>query len=131
MPLQQRVATLMASQLLLEEGMTCFGASSSMLSMGGGILLASVVYAAVALPLLLPDVVLRGWLLTVGLLAAGLVAGLGLLLLLMGQVRRLGWSRHIQMQLQRNASDSEAEGLWVWISTCACRSSEPHVACVQ
>jgi hypothetical protein len=90
MPLQQRVATLMASQLLLEEGMRCFAASSSILSMVGGILLASVVYAAVALPLLLPDVVLRGWLLTVGLLAAGLVAGLGLLLLMIAQVRCRG-----------------------------------------
>jgi hypothetical protein len=87
MPLQQRVATLMASQMLLDEGMRCFAASSSMLSMLGGFLLASVGYAAVALPLLLPDVVLRGWLMSVGLAAAGLVAALGLLLLLIGQVR--------------------------------------------
>jgi hypothetical protein len=87
LPLPRRIATLMASQLLLEEGMRCFDASSSILSMVGGFLAASVAYAAVALPLLLPDFVLRGWLLTVGLAAAGLVAVLGLLALLMGQVR--------------------------------------------
>jgi hypothetical protein len=86
MPLQRRVATLMASQLLLEEGMRCFDASASILSMIGGFLVASVAYAAVALPLLLPDFVLRGWLLTAGLAAAGLVAVLGLLALLIGQV---------------------------------------------
>jgi hypothetical protein len=87
MPLQRRIATLMASQLLLEEGMRCFDASSSIMRMIGGFLVASVAYAAVALPLLLPDFVLRGWLLTVGLAAAGLVAVLGLLALLIGQVR--------------------------------------------
>ncbi|KAF6255870.1 Endonuclease/exonuclease/phosphatase [Scenedesmus sp. NREL 46B-D3] len=106
MPLQRCVATLMASQMLLEEGMRCFDASSSILSMVGGFLLASLAYGAVALPLLLPDVVLRGWLLTAGLAAAGLVAALGLLGLLMGQVAD---------KSQRRALQSSYRLLRVWM----------------
>ncbi|WIA29868.1 hypothetical protein OEZ86_012337 [Tetradesmus obliquus] len=131
MPLQQRVATLMASQLLLEEGMTCFGASSSMLSMGGGILLASVVYAAVALPLLLPDVVLRGWLLTVGLLAAGLVAGLGLLLLMMGQVADKTQKRALQSSYRLLRVWMQEIGLDVPYSSRSSNSTEPAPAAEQ
>jgi hypothetical protein len=102
MPLPRRIATLMASQLLLEEGMCCFDASSSIMRMIGGFLVASVAYAAVALPLLLPDFVLRGWLLTVGLAAAGLVAVLGLLALLIGQVRGVTGQLRGLAQLQDN-----------------------------
>lgn len=96
MDLPKRMATIMAAQMLLEEGMRCFGASTSVMSMLGGFCLTSVVYCAVALPLLLPDVVFRGWMITLAFLAVGFFTFVGVVALLMGQVADKSQKRALQ-----------------------------------
>jgi sphingomyelin phosphodiesterase 2 len=97
MPAQRQVATALAAAMLLEEGMQSFTGSSYTLSALGGFMLASVVYAAFALPMLLPDVIFQGLCKVAGLmLGTGIVAVLGIALLLMGQVADKSQKRALQ-----------------------------------
>lgn len=100
MPMPQKVATAYAAMLLLQEGFESFvNNRRAMLSLGGFIL-ASLIYVAVGLPILWPDLVLTGPAITAAVAAAAAVTVLGLILVLMGAVGDKSQERAIQSGLR-------------------------------
>eukprot|EP00878_Enallax_costatus_P011836 GHUV01012358.1.p2 GENE.GHUV01012358.1~~GHUV01012358.1.p2 ORF type:complete len:222 (+),score=52.43 GHUV01012358.1:646-1311(+) len=97
MPIPKQIATVMASAMLLEEGIQSFTGSSYTLSTLGAFMLTSVVYSAVALPLLMPELVFRGLLLISPLMiGTGALSLSGLVLFLIGQVADKSQKRALQ-----------------------------------
>lgn len=108
----QQLATLLAAERLLTEGQTAFAANGLVCRLGGGFLLASVLYVAIVLPLLLPQLALSGVVLSCALLGAGVAGAAGAAALLAGAIADAGQLTALSVaanKLRRWAARSASE----------------------
>jgi hypothetical protein len=109
--LPKRVATAYAATLLLQEGFEAFVNDGKAMLALGGFVLASLLYAAVGLPFVWPEMRLTGVSISVALLAAAGVTVLGLVLVLMGHVGDKSQQRAMQSGLRLLRVWMEVNGL--------------------
>jgi hypothetical protein len=105
------VATAYAATLLLQEGFEAFVNDGKAMLALGGFVLASLLYAAVGLPFVWPEMRLTGVSISVALLAAAGVTVLGLVLVLMGHVGDKSQQRAMQSGLRLLRVWMEVNGL--------------------